>query len=402
MPGATLSGGFYALNRDVFFVNLTMNMPSDNVGIDTNGFRIFVNGTLTTSLGHGVIGSPGTTGTGTGGSAGGTPNVLGVGVGGGGAGQTGTSVINSLGGSGGAGGVAGGVGGTATAPAAGLSTARSIIEALMGADFKATTPSPGVTNAQLVEILYSQSNQTNPLVQNTPTSVLTGAGPNTGPITLEVNAGDTICVWAESIIQNGGGTPGNVSVIITLDGAFEASSNGLVPSNATPAFATLPMGAIWQHTFATAGQHTIDYQGDTAQPSMTANSGSMFVHRYAAAPAPGPQFATIQGGAGGGGGDGGLSSVSGGSGGGGGNVVVIVARTITGNGTITAQGGAGAAIASPFGGGGGGGGGVIYLVYNASTYTGTLDVAGGAGGIGGGGNGVAGSPGTVVQIQAPG
>ncbi len=94
---------------------------------------------------------------------------------------------------------------------------------------------------------------------------------------------------------------------------------------------------------------------------------------------------------------GGGTSVSGGAGGAAGGVMVINAKSVTNNGTISANGGAGGTMPSGNkGGGGGGGGGVV--VINCESFTGTTPTAtGGAlgAGVGTGVNGTAGANGTV-------
>ena len=109
---------------------------------------------------------------------------------------------------------------------------------------------------------------------------------------------------------------------------------------------------------------------------------------------------------GGSGGGGGAQTTSGasGNGGSGGGVIMIAATSILNSGTIEANGGAGgnaAGSGDELGGGGGGGGGWIVLVYNIIQDYGTLQALGGALGLQdeGGVNGVAGSNGTVLQVQ---
>ena len=92
-----------------------------------------------------------------------------------------------------------------------------------------------------------------------------------------------------------------------------------------------------------------------------------------------------------------------------GGVIEIIAKTITNNGTISANGGAGGrggdagSGAAGGGGGGGGSGGVIVLIYKALT-AGTITATGGAGGGGGTGaggncnNGSAGATGNAGKI----
>lgn len=117
----------------------------------------------------------------------------------------------------------------------------------------------------------------------------------------------------------------------------------------------------------------------------------------------------------GGGGEGGLlnGGITGGGGGGGstGGIVFIAAKTITNNGTISANGGNGGngsngtSTSGGGGGGGGGNGGVVVLIYNSIT-TGTITVTGGTGGTAGTGggtgasgiNGSNGSTGSIISI----
>lgn len=121
----------YTMTRDFYANNLTAT--GAGVILKTNGFRLFVRGTLTTAAG-GIIsndgnpgalrigGSIGPTGTLLGGAAGGNG---GDGTGGAQAGFTGTAATNSFGGAGGAGGASGGgtsggVSQSTTPPAAAL------------------------------------------------------------------------------------------------------------------------------------------------------------------------------------------------------------------------------------------------------------------------------------------
>lgn len=396
MPGATLAAGSYTLNRDVFFVNLTMAMPSDSVGIDTNGFRLFVNGTLTTALGSGVIANPGKNASGVTPGGNGATNVLGAGVAGGTAAAAGSSVINSLGGTGGAGGgTLPGAGGTATPPAAGISTPRSIEEALTGFNFMAGLPTANPTG-EIVDTKFTNNAATTALVASTATSLLTA------PLSIPANAGDKFAVWGKADIgPNGGGAPATIDLFIVIDGTIEGASESIT---------TLPAGdgpfgssSMFLSPALTAGVHSIDLQAETTSAAQSASGAQLMVQRIAPLSASAPILETIQGGAGGGGGNSSLVAPLGGGGGGGGGVMVVAARTITGSGTIEADGGTGGNDATAPGGGGGGGG-VIYLVYNdKSGYTGSIHASGGAGGTGSGGaNGAAGSAGTVVQIQAPG
>lgn len=124
---------------------------------------------------------------------------------------------------------------------------------------------------------------------------------------------------------------------------------------------------------------------------------------------------------GGGGGASNAGNTYGGGGGGapsGGGIVFISARTITNNGTISANGGNGAnggkgyaAIATNFAGGGGASsgapGGLVILIANSIPVYGTINVNGGTGGTGGGAgdnggsagaNGVSGANGTVFAF----
>jgi hypothetical protein len=104
------------------------------------------------------------------------------------------------------------------------------------------------------------------------------------------------------------------------------------------------------------------------------------------------------GGGGGAGGNGG----SGGAGGGGGGLIVLASPLISNAGAISCDGGDGtAASGGNDDGGGGGGGGAVLRVFLEATGAGTLTVAGGAlgAGDGSGGAGVAGSVGTIVDVD---
>lgn len=88
-------------------------------------------------------------------------------------------------------------------------------------------------------------------------------------------------------------------------------------------------------------------------------------------------------GLGGGGGAGG-SLGAGGGGGGGGGEIAIVAKSISGTGTIEVKGGNGGTGQTSAGGGGGGGGGVVYIISrNNMISSSQVNVSGGTGGAGG-------------------
>ena len=106
------------------------------------------------------------------------------------------------------------------------------------------------------------------------------------------------------------------------------------------------------------------------------------------------------------------SNATGGRGGGSGGVIVIVARTLTGSGTIRSNGGNGGnaqttgSTRAGAGGGGGGGGGLIVLIYWTRTGSLTIESLGGTGGTGAnqgvgtfGGNGGNGSNGVIVYCN---
>lgn len=130
---ASLGGGEYTLNRDIYTLNLTASFP-----VNTNGFRVYVNGTLTTVTSFGRLQCNGgdasgvTAGTGApagslaGGKSGGAGKATNS------AGDVGTSASASFNGNGGDGGgatgpsAAGGAGGVSTAPAASYGTPSAI------------------------------------------------------------------------------------------------------------------------------------------------------------------------------------------------------------------------------------------------------------------------------------
>jgi hypothetical protein len=112
---------------------------------------------------------------------------------------------------------------------------------------------------------------------------------------------------------------------------------------------------------------------------------------------------SILGGAGGGGGAG--DGVAGGAGGSGGGVIVLIARSITGTGTVIARGGNGfQPIAGNRGGGGGAGGGVIATISETDPTASSIvwNVSGGIGasGSGTGGSGGNGSNGRRYHLLA--
>ncbi len=111
----------------------------------------------------------------------------------------------------------------------------------------------------------------------------------------------------------------------------------------------------------------------------------------------------IKGGAGGGSGASEVAGSHSGGAGGGGGVVVVAAQKITNAGIIRANGGnAGtAAGAGEAGGSGGGGGGGVIVISREIAGAGTIVAAGGtaSSGINGAANGVAGTAGTVLQLE---
>lgn len=116
-----------------------------------------------------------------------------------------------------------------------------------------------------------------------------------------------------------------------------------------------------------------------------------------------PSADLLTGGAGAGGGAGDGVGAGTGGGGSGGGVLFVAAHTITGSGTISANGGKGgdANGTGNFGGGGGGGGGAVILIYKTKSGNETISANGGALGTknDAGGDGVAGDAGTVIILQ---
>lgn len=89
-----------------------------------------------------------------------------------------------------------------------------------------------------------------------------------------------------------------------------------------------------------------------------------------------------------GGGSGTFNLFGSGNGGGGGGVIAIFAKTIMGNGVITADGGSGSTgQGATDGGGGGGGGGFIYIVTGHNMFIGSIHANGGSAGANGGSGG---------------
>lgn len=113
----------------------------------------------------------------------------------------------------------------------------------------------------------------------------------------------------------------------------------------------------------------------------------------------------LNGGAGGGSGARNNGTTASGGGGGGAGVILLVAKTLTGSGSITTIGGnagASASAGNAIGGSGGGGGGYIYIISqtNISATSITTNVSGGiaSSGLNGGANGVNGASGQVIQL----
>ena len=226
-----------------------------------------------------------------------------------------------------------------------------------------------------------------------PGSATGGAGGNGGQLTTNGYSGNAVSAVTKALggAGGGGGIGGAAQATYTGGaGASGVSSSGTIYNTPTSS--------------STAAYLLMD-----SRPTPTAFAGG------------------ISGGGGGGGA--GYTAQAGAGGGGGGSAggtIAIYAKTIVNNGTINARGGNGGngginnTGSGTGGGGGGGGGGVIILVYNALSGSGTTSVAGGSAGtpgscnnapdaaelgnctVGGGfrgASGIAGSAGTVYQLQ---
>jgi hypothetical protein len=134
VPGMTLSGGKYTLNRDGYYANLTINA---GVTVVNGGFRLFVNGTFTcnghysTDGGTAVDTSSAVLGGGGGGAGGSGSGTGTIGAGGDGGPSGGSNVTYSFGGAGGNCGF-GTTGGTVTQPPANFGQPRNVFSAATG------------------------------------------------------------------------------------------------------------------------------------------------------------------------------------------------------------------------------------------------------------------------------
>lgn len=227
-----------------------------------------------------------------------------------------------------------------------------------------------------------------------------------------------ICtVQAGGIVQNPGiagaggaigGGAGTAAVAGSLGGGFIGGA-GIddAPGNAGTN-ATDSLGGAGGAGGGTTGVVRAGGAGGTAAAPAAADGGARHLdarHGYTVGGGNSPAVTNFRGGAGGGSG----ASVAGGSfsggGGGGGGVVCLIAYSLVleAGAIIRAPGGAAGAPqagAVELGGSGGGGGGLVLLAYRLLSDAGaTISAPGGAAtnGINGGGNGVAGSAGTVRQ-----
>jgi hypothetical protein len=217
---------------------------------------------------------------------------------------------------------------------------------------------------------------------------------NDGVISRNGNGAITTAGGAGGLDNStGGGGQGANGRINTVAAGANGGTTGLVAA---------PGGA------GGAGGSATGAGGTGGVPLMSAQRAAWKTLPWAAtAWAPGTTgTGSAQLGGGGGGGAGACNSAtttSSGAGGGGGGVLLIIAKTLTNNGTIRANGGNGANASGTgaAGGGGGGGGGVVILIYGTASF-GTEQANGGThgNGVNGGNNGADGSPGVVVKLAA--
>ena len=253
-----------------------------------------------------------------------------------------------------------------------------------------------------------------------------------GNIVISSNTTMTQDLYCDTLTINFGATlfTGGFRVFaktsIVCDGAIDRSGNNATGTAATPALAAGTLGgasaggaggtaagsAGGSQTVALGGQGGAGGAGSGgaggAGGNITVVSAiqggvEVFYDQDRARIGNTVTSANANGGSGGGGGGG--DGTAGGAGGGGGAVMVLISRSITGTGTIRAEGGMGfQPVAGNRGGGAGGGGGVIATISeNDVTATGlTFSVAGGLGasGSGTGLSGVNGSNGRTYFILA--
>jgi hypothetical protein len=237
------------------------------------------------------------------------------------------------------------------------------------------------------------------------------------PQNMTINSGVTIktngyLVFVQQTLTNNGTIANNGGNATGLGGALYAPGNflsasneggdglqasGQVGSNSLGAF-----GGAGGAGGAGTGAHTGGAGGTMA--TATGAQGGLSIPRMWGwwwAGTSLDHLSSHQAAAGGGGG-GGDSTNYGGGGGGGGGWVVVCARTITGTGTIEANGGNGfTPTVGNCGGGGGGGGGMVCAWYESLGGSQTLEANGGTAGngVGTGTAGSTGSSGLVYSIS---
>jgi hypothetical protein len=188
--------------------------------------------------------------------------------------------------------------------------------------------------------------------------------------TCSVNSGTGLTIHATGACTiNGTLATTNSSITDASGGGSGGGGGGGAASGSTGAITYFTVGATGSSALAggTAGT-----AGSTGGSGSTPSTN---VARSIAISAPNDYLST-------GGSAGGQGGSTGGAGGAGAAHIVLICASITGTGSITANGGNGtAAPGNSTGGGGGGGGGLIILSSQAAeTYGLTLSVAGGSGG----------------------
>lgn len=227
----------------------------------------------------------------------------------------------------------------------------------------------------------------------------------------------TCTIQAGGIVQNPGiagaggaigGGAGTAAAAGSLGGGFIGGA-GIADAVGNPgANATDALGGAGGAGGATVGVVRAGGAGGTATAPAAADGGTRHACVRVGQILGGgntPIVTSLRGGAGGGSGASVAGGATSGGGGGGGGVVCLIAYSLVlaAGAIIRAPGGAAGAPqagAVEIGGSGGGGGGLVLLAYRLLSDAGaTITAAGGAAtnGINGGGNGVAGSSGTVRQ-----
>lgn len=253
---------------------------------------------------------------------------------------------------------------------------------------------------------------------------------NDGNVTITTTVTLTKNMYYDTLTVNSPGILNTAGFIVHCKTALVVGTGGIIQRNGNNAAGSTG-GAVIANAGALGGSSTTaGVTGTTTTPSNPANvnycygaaggSGGNGTPNSGTSGASGNSFFTVDarslpttalgwfiesagvrtilGGAPGGAG-GGDGTNTGGGGGGGGGVLIINARSVTNNGTISANGGNGGnPAAGNTGGGGGGGGGAVFI--NCASYTGNAATATGGNGGTKQGTGANGSNGSAGRVES--